>query len=319
MRLTSVFTCLSVLVAAASALTIPLDVRGYGDDSDLSVIAARDAADVVAPIYERDLDFEDDLLERSFFDNIDDLLERDSIYDDLLEVRKGPKPRPPPLTPAEKAAKKAARPPPKRPARVAASKARATPQNKKDRKAVWDSKNKGSSAAKRQVRNDAFKARWAAKPENAKRKWKKNLNGKGPVRDFSKKGQPGQKVFWSQNARNDLNKLGLTGKDRRKVKNFHKNLAKASMKANPGANTAEIYQLAHKNTSPHDKRLHATGKLFNAKGNLMPPAGYTPPPGSPAPRYTHMYAHTDNVNTLPAAMKNAYLAKNPGKTLADLR
>ncbi|TFK17753.1 hypothetical protein FA15DRAFT_675845 [Coprinopsis marcescibilis] len=312
MRFTSVFAALAIFSGAASALTIPLESRNL--DESLS-LASRDVPDL--ELVERALfDEAVEVLERSFYDD-DSLVERSWLdedeliarleYDDMLEVRKSKQ----------------------RKARAATAKAAGKPA-KAARTANWNAANKGTNKAKTTARNDRFKNNWTAKktteakaaaraagkPEDKARapKWKKNKNGKAVKPAFSRKGaQKGQKVFWDANAVDGLNKLGLKGKERKSVKKFHVGTAKRAMKKN-GADSAHIYQLAHKNSSPHDKNMHITGKLFKGNNVAIPPT--YKPPGGGAAQYHHMYTSSNDPHKLPSALKKAVI-KN-GKTLDQI-
>jgi hypothetical protein len=79
-------------------------------------------------------------------------------------------------------------------------------------------------------------------------------------RATKKKGPKGlpPKITFGAAARKDLDNLGLHGKERKKAKNYHKNIVKKHMKTVPGAHTAQITRIAHVGgTTPNDP-LHAT-------------------------------------------------------------
>ncbi|KAG6824763.1 hypothetical protein H0H92_005887, partial [Tricholoma furcatifolium] len=157
-----------------------------------------------------------------------------------------------------------------------------------------------------------------ANPGKPETTTKNGKNGKAPSKhDWSRKGQPGQKVFWTPSATRQLDILGLHGKDRKAVKKFHVNAVKKAMAQIPGATSAKIFRLAHKNTSPDDKKMHITGKFY-ADGNVLIPSTYKPTNSDKQleAQYHHIYTPSNDPEKLPTAFKNAVI--NQGKTLDQL-
>ncbi|TFK23341.1 hypothetical protein FA15DRAFT_757282 [Coprinopsis marcescibilis] len=284
----------------------------------------------------RNLLYEDDISERDFLEDSYDLAERDYFdeeelssrfidYDDL-EVRvKNPKPN-----------KKHT---------IRANQAKAKPgyqrQNKADRSKQWAAKDQQRTKTKATNRLDTFKNGAAAR---SGRPWQANKNGKRADINKAKKAAgaqraeearnktPGkrarqiqgrinrnpraqrthnpQKVHWDGTAVQQLDRLGLKGKDRKRVKKFHTNTVKNYMTGiNKGRKPADqavsgrIFNLVHKQTSPHDKKMHVTGKVMKAGGAPIAPP-YKPKNGQD-PQYHHMYTKHDSAKRLPTALKKA--------------
>lgn len=72
------------------------------------------------------------------------------------------------------------------------------------------------------------------------------------------------KIRLSDDARGELNKMGLHGKDRRKEIKYHKNAVKKEMKKQ-GAATAEIKHVAHRGGSDPKEKNHITASLYAKK------------------------------------------------------
>ncbi|TFK23342.1 hypothetical protein FA15DRAFT_670538 [Coprinopsis marcescibilis] len=284
----------------------------------------------------RNLFYEDDISKRDFLEDSYDLAERDYFdeedlssrlinYDDL-EVRvKNPRAN-------KKRTKRAA-------------KAKAKPgyqrQNKAERSRKYAAKDQQKTKTKATNRLVTFRNRAAAR---SGRPWQANKNGKradinkakkaaGAQREEAARNKPPgkrarriqrridrnpraqkshnpQKVHWDGTAVQQLNRLGLKGKDRRSVKKFHRNTVKNYMTSiNKGREPADqavsgrIFNLVHKQTSPHDKKMHITGKVMKAGGAPIAPP-YQPEDGQEA-QYHHMYTQHNSAKRLPEALKKA--------------
>ncbi|KJA16872.1 hypothetical protein HYPSUDRAFT_79865 [Hypholoma sublateritium FD-334 SS-4] len=78
------------------------------------------------------------------------------------------------------------------------------------------------------------------------------------------------KVTFGSAARAKLDELGLHGKDRKKAKQYHKNIVKQDMKNHPGADSARIFHLAHKGGNDPNERNHITAGYYKAPAQGKP-------------------------------------------------
>jgi len=88
---------------------------------------------------------------------------------------------------------------------------------------------------------------------------------KKPPQQPKRKGPPNNaKIMLSDSARQELDKMGLHGKDRKKEIKYHKKEVKKAMKEK-GAVTAEIKHVAHRGGSDPKEPNHITASLFSKK------------------------------------------------------
>ncbi|KAH9474488.1 hypothetical protein JR316_0012947 [Psilocybe cubensis] len=71
------------------------------------------------------------------------------------------------------------------------------------------------------------------------------------------------KVTFGNAAKAHLDELGLHGKDRKKVKKYHKQVVKQDMK-NHGAHSARVFHLAHTGGSDPNEKNHITAGYYKA-------------------------------------------------------
>ncbi|TFK23340.1 hypothetical protein FA15DRAFT_656766 [Coprinopsis marcescibilis] len=214
---------------------------------------------------------EDNISERDFLEDSYDLAERNNLdegdlssrsiaYDDLEARVKTPKPNK------------------KHTIRAAQAKARPGYQrhNKAARSKRWAAKDQQRTKAKATNRVDTFK-NGAATRRRMQRTPRRYRAGRGYGRSrggwtgalVHRSHQP-QKILWDPTALKDLDKLGLKGKGRRRVKKFHTNTVKnyitgfnKDRKPAEQAVSGRIYNLFHKQTSPLDKKMHVTVQVAN--------------------------------------------------------
>jgi len=171
-----------------------------------------------------------------------ELVERDTL--ELFERARRPKATPAQRSQAKLALKKAR----DRKAKLAANKAKR--------------KGKGTSEAERQAGRAQRAANKKSKASDKKLLKKFALAKAGQT---GKKGSKNAKITFGNDARKELDKLGLHGKSRKHAKSYHKQVIKQDMERH-GAASAIITHIAHSGGSDAGERFHITAQYVGHDG-----------------------------------------------------